>query len=118
MRGGKKLHQGQRCVYTRTNTHAHSDSHAHTGQGDKLHVSGFVSYPDGRWADIETIEPSKDGNWTLEKLVIQTRRVLDKLKTVYPATDYEIIFTFDHSHSHEDARRCAARHIDGFETGW
>ena len=79
------------------------------GQGEKVHVSGFISYPDGRWVDIETIEPSRDGNWTLPKLEIQTKRVLQKLETVYPADKFEIVFTFDHSTIHtklpEDALR-------------
>ena len=72
-------------------------------------MSGFISYPDGRWVDIETIEPSRDGNWTLPKLERQVQRVLLKLENIYPAEKYEIVFTFDHSTIHtklpEDALR-------------
>ena len=79
------------------------------GQGDKVHISGLIMYPGGRWVDIETIEPSKDGNWTLPKLEIQITRVLQKLAGVYSADKFEIVFTFDHSTIHtklpEDALR-------------
>ena len=89
--------------------HSSRKHHSLTGQGEKVHVSGFISYPDGRWVDIETIEPSKDGNWTLPKLERQVQRVLKKLENVYPADKYEIVFTFDHSTIHtklpEDALR-------------
>jgi len=59
--------------------------------------------------DIETIEPSKDGNWTLPKLETQTQRVLKSLEKRFPSDKFEIIFTFDHSTIHtklpEDALR-------------
>ena len=87
-----------------------------------MHVSGFVSYPDGRWVDVETIEPSKDGNWTLEKLERQTQRVMCKLEKTYPADKFEICFTFDHSTIHtklpEDALRVTQMGLNpGGKTG-
>ena len=86
------------------------------GQGPKLHVSAFIAYPSGRWVDIETIEPSKDGNWTLERLEAQTERVLKKLEAVYPKETFEIVFTFDHSTIHtklpEDALRVTQMNLN------
>ena len=70
------------------------------GRGQKCHVSGFISYPDGKWVDIEVIEPHTDGNWSLEALEAQTQRVLTKLETKYPADKFELVFTFDHSTIH------------------
>lgn len=81
----------------------------YTGQGPKIHISAFISYPDGRWVDIDTIEPEKDGNWDLPRLQHQTKRVLIKLHEKYPSDRYELVFTFDHSTIHtklpEDALR-------------
>lgn len=36
------------------------------GNGKKLHVSGFISYPFGEWEDVDITEPHRDGNWTME----------------------------------------------------
>ena len=81
----------------------------YTGQGPKVHISGFISYPGGRWVDIDTIEPEKDGNWDLQRLQQQTKRVIAKLHDKYPPDRYELVFTFDHSTIHtklpEDALR-------------
>ena len=74
-----------------------------------MHVSGFITYPNGKWVDIETIEPHTDGNWGLEALEKQTERVLLKMESEYPADKFELVFTFDHSTIHtklpEDALR-------------
>ena len=112
MRGRQELYRGERwdaCVCVMWRTVSHDKCLFAAGQGPKVHVSGLISYPCGRWVDIETIEPSKDGNWTLPKLETQIQRVLDKIEKVYPADKFEIVFTFDHSTIHtklpEDALR-------------
>ena len=93
------------------------------GKGPKVHLSGLIEYPSGEWVDIETIEPEKDGMWSIERLEEQTKRVLARLEAKYPRDKYEIVFTFDHSTIHAklpaDALRVTQMNLNpGGEKGW
>lgn len=75
------------------------------GQGRKVHISGFILYPTGEWLDTDISRPDKMGNWSLEKLEAQTKKVVELVEADYPSTRYQHLYLFDNSTIH--TRRAA-----------